>query len=137
MLTWRCTSGLCRFSIHSKDKAQLKAAVESLPEPVKGASGVFYCGYNSEDSFGGSAWLVTRDAGNVMVDSPRFDPKLAKRIKVRVSVHSQLPMLQAQLQAHHKLQVYATCMPSKSVSIHRLRMQIVLTSAVSSRLARV
>ena len=57
--------------------------MESLPEPVKGADGVFYCGYNSEDSFGGSAWLITREAGNVMVDSPRFDPKLVKRIKVR------------------------------------------------------
>ena len=52
------------------------------PEPVEGAQGVFYCGYNSERSFGGSAWLIQREAGNVLVDSPRFDPKLVKNIKV-------------------------------------------------------
>jgi hypothetical protein len=71
-----------RFSIHSKDKSELKAAVERYPEPVPGAQGVFYCGYNSERSFGGSAWLVQREGGNVMIDSPRFDLKLVKRIKV-------------------------------------------------------
>jgi hypothetical protein len=63
--------------------AQLKAAVESLPAAVPGAQGVFFCGYNSEQSFAGSAWLVTRPAGNVLVDSPRFDPKLVKRVRVR------------------------------------------------------
>lgn len=74
----------CRHSIHSNgDKGDLKAAVDRYPEPVKGAEGVFYCGYNSEKSYGGSAWLVVRKEGNVMIDSPRFDPKLVKRVKVR------------------------------------------------------
>lgn len=57
-------------------------AVARYPEPVEGAQGVFYCGYNSEKSFGGSAWLIQRPEGNVMVDSPRFDPKLVKNVKV-------------------------------------------------------
>jgi len=56
--------------------------VARYPEPVEGAQGVYYCGYNSERSFGGSAWLIQRESGNVMVDSPRFDPKLVKNIKV-------------------------------------------------------
>lgn len=74
----------CRFSIHSTgDKSVMKKAVERYPELVKGAPGVYYCGYNSERSYGGSAWLVAREGGNVMIDSPRFDPKLVKRIKVR------------------------------------------------------
>jgi hypothetical protein len=73
----------CRYSIHSSgSKADLKAAVDRYPEPVKGAEGVYYCGYNSEKSYGGSAWLVVREGGNVMIDSPRFDPKLVKRVKV-------------------------------------------------------
>ncbi|CAL5223898.1 g6494 [Coccomyxa viridis] len=69
------------YSIHAKDHAELKEAVAKYPEPVEGAQGVFYCGYNSERSFGGSAWLIQREAGNVLVDSPRFDPKLVKNIK--------------------------------------------------------
>lgn len=73
----------CRYSIHSSgSKTDLKAAVDRYPEPVKGAEGVYYCGYNSEKSYGGSAWLVVREGGNVMIDSPRFDPKLVKRVKV-------------------------------------------------------
>jgi len=72
----------CRFSIHARENAELKEAVARYPEPVEGAQGVYYCGYNSERSFGGSAWLIQRESGNVMVDSPRFDPKLVKNIKV-------------------------------------------------------
>ena len=76
-------AGLCwaRHSIHAKDMA--KAAVERFPEPVEGAPGVFYTGYHSERSFGGAAWLITdKEAGNVLIDSPRFDRKLVSRIKV-------------------------------------------------------
>ena len=76
-------AGLCwaRHSIHAKDMA--KAAAERFPEPVEGAPGVYYTGYHRERSFGGAAWLVTdKEAGNVLVDSPRFDRKLASRIKV-------------------------------------------------------
>ena len=77
-----CCTFLTRHSIHSKEME--KAAIERFPEPVEGAPGVFYTGYHSERSFGGAAWLITdSEAGNVLVDSPRFDPKLVSRIKVR------------------------------------------------------
>lgn len=83
---------VCRHSIHSQgDKGNLKEAVQRYPEPVKGAEGVYYCGYNSEKSYGGSAWLIVRKEGNVMIDSPRFDPKLVKRIKVTF-LGAQLPV---------------------------------------------
>ena len=74
---------VCRYSIHARDHAELKEAVARYPEPVEGAQGVYYCGYNSERSFGGSAWLIQRESGNVLVDSPRFDPKLVRNIKVK------------------------------------------------------
>ena len=35
-----------------------------------------------QDSFGSASWLVQREGGNVMMDSPRFDAKLLARIKV-------------------------------------------------------
>jgi glyoxylase-like metal-dependent hydrolase (beta-lactamase superfamily II)/ferredoxin len=46
------------------------------PREVEPGSGVFDLGYCSEDSFGASAWLVVRPAGNVLVDSPRYTDAL-------------------------------------------------------------
>jgi glyoxylase-like metal-dependent hydrolase (beta-lactamase superfamily II)/ferredoxin len=48
------------------------------PREIEPRSGVFDLGYCSEDSFGASAWLVVRPAGNVLVDSPRFTEALAR-----------------------------------------------------------
>ena len=84
---------LCRFSIHARDNAELKEAVAKYPEPVQGAPDVFYCGYNSEKSYGGSAWLIRRDDGNVLVDSPRFDPKLIRNIKVHLPLQCSIASL--------------------------------------------
>ena len=50
------------------------------PWEVERGSGVWDLGYCSEDSFGASAWLATRPAGNVLVDSPRFTEALARPI---------------------------------------------------------
>jgi glyoxylase-like metal-dependent hydrolase (beta-lactamase superfamily II)/ferredoxin len=50
------------------------------PHEIDAGSGVFDCGYCSEDSFGASAWFVRREAGNLLVDSPRFTEALAAPI---------------------------------------------------------
>jgi glyoxylase-like metal-dependent hydrolase (beta-lactamase superfamily II) len=50
------------------------------PREVAPGSGVFDLGYCSPDSFGASAWLVVRPAGNVLVDSPRLTDALAAPI---------------------------------------------------------
>jgi len=50
------------------------------PHEIEAGSGVFDCGYCSEDSFGASAWFVRRRrdrGGNLLVDSPRFTAALA------------------------------------------------------------
>ncbi len=59
--------------------AGTRAAASSFPEPV--GDGVFFCGYTSEKSFGAWSWLVRRDAGNVLVDSPRAAAPLLARIE--------------------------------------------------------
>ncbi|KAK9838315.1 hypothetical protein WJX81_004110 [Elliptochloris bilobata] len=71
------------FSIHSANKrpGELKAASNAFPSPVAGTSGVYHLGFHSQDSFGSASWLVQRERGNVMMDSPRFDAKLLARIK--------------------------------------------------------
>ncbi|MEW5318489.1 MAG: hypothetical protein WDW38_009707 [Sanguina aurantia] len=70
------------FSIHTAHKSsqELQAAQQALPSPVKGAEGIFFCGWNSEKSFGGNSYLLQRPQGNILIDSPRFNPVLARRL---------------------------------------------------------
>jgi glyoxylase-like metal-dependent hydrolase (beta-lactamase superfamily II)/ferredoxin len=51
------------------------------PREIEPGSGVFDLGYCSEDSFGASAWFVTRPEGNLLIDSPRFTGALAGPIE--------------------------------------------------------
>jgi len=65
-------------SIGTADKGFARAAAHALPDPVE--EGVFFCGYASEKSYGASSYLVVRDGGNVLVDSPRAAAPLMDRI---------------------------------------------------------
>lgn len=49
--------------------------------PFQIAENVFYCGFNSKDSFGAWSYLIVRPEGNVLVDSPRFAAPLVKKIE--------------------------------------------------------
>lgn len=51
------------------------------PREVGAGSGVFDCGYCSEDSFGASAWFVARPEGNLLIDSPRYTDALGAPIE--------------------------------------------------------
>ena len=51
--------------------------------PQEIADGVFYCGFNSEQSFGANAFLAVRPEGNLLVDSPRFTTPLVREIERR------------------------------------------------------
>jgi glyoxylase-like metal-dependent hydrolase (beta-lactamase superfamily II)/ferredoxin len=44
------------------------------------AGAVHYCGWASRRSFGASSYLIVRAGGNVLIDSPRFNAQLARRI---------------------------------------------------------
>jgi glyoxylase-like metal-dependent hydrolase (beta-lactamase superfamily II)/ferredoxin len=51
--------------------------------PMLIADNVYFCGFTSEQSFGGWSYLVTRpksEGGNLLIDSPRFATQLVKRI---------------------------------------------------------
>src|SRR5713101_6686050 len=52
--------------------------------PVHVVDDVYFCGFTSEASFGAWSYLIVRpkeQGGNVLVDSPRFNNPLAKRIE--------------------------------------------------------
>jgi glyoxylase-like metal-dependent hydrolase (beta-lactamase superfamily II)/ferredoxin len=57
------------------------------PREIEPGSGVFDCGYCSEDSFGASAWFVPRPEGNLLVDSPRYTEALVAPIAAAGGIH--------------------------------------------------
>jgi glyoxylase-like metal-dependent hydrolase (beta-lactamase superfamily II)/ferredoxin len=65
-------------SIGTTRKLDSAAAARAFPEQV--ADGVYFCGYASERSYGAASWLIVRDGGNVLVDSPRAASTLMERV---------------------------------------------------------
>lgn len=58
---------------------EFKRAEDGLPYLV--AQDVYYCGYTSRDSFGATSYLILREQGNILIDSPRFHPHLIKKLE--------------------------------------------------------
>ena len=40
-----------------------------------------HLGYHSVDSYGATPYLIIRNNGNIMIDVPRFNERLAKKIE--------------------------------------------------------
>ncbi|MGB6169090.1 MAG: MBL fold metallo-hydrolase [Geitlerinemataceae cyanobacterium] len=57
----------------------IKEVQQSFPTPI--ADNVYHCGYHSENSYGAASYLIQREDGNILVDSPRFAPPLVKRLQ--------------------------------------------------------
>jgi glyoxylase-like metal-dependent hydrolase (beta-lactamase superfamily II)/ferredoxin len=69
-------------SIGAEGKHDVRAAVESFPERVD--ANVYFCGFTAESSFGAWSYLIVRpeeEGGNVLVDSPRFNRQLVRKIE--------------------------------------------------------
>jgi len=66
-------------SIGTPDRSGMAEALADFPLEL--APGVYYCGYNSEKSFGGNSYFVRRPEGNWLIDSPRFVERLARRFE--------------------------------------------------------
>jgi len=52
------------------DKQMLQEAMASFPMHLEG--GVYYCGFNSEKSFGANSFFIEHQDGNWLIDSPRY-----------------------------------------------------------------
>ncbi len=52
------------------DNARLHEAKASFPVHLEG--GVYYCGFNSEKSFGANSFFIEHPDGNWLIDSPRY-----------------------------------------------------------------
>ncbi|MBI5368128.1 MAG: MBL fold metallo-hydrolase [Planctomycetes bacterium] len=56
-----------------------RLALDTLPLEI--APDLYFCGFAARVSFGATAWLIRRPAGNVLVDSPRAAAPLIDRIE--------------------------------------------------------
>jgi glyoxylase-like metal-dependent hydrolase (beta-lactamase superfamily II) len=60
-------------------KHDLAAARAAFPDPIDG--GVYHCGYHAEASYGAASYLIVRENGNILIDSPRFTGPLVARLE--------------------------------------------------------
>lgn len=66
-------------SIGTESKHDFTAASAALPDLIE--NNVYHCGYHAESSFGATSYLIVREEGNVLVDSPRFTRPLVRRLE--------------------------------------------------------
>jgi len=66
-------------SIGAASPLEARAAAAEFPLELEDS--VFYCGFNSEKSFGGNSYFVRRPEGNWLIDSPRYVETLARRFE--------------------------------------------------------
>src|SRR5581483_5008831 len=62
------------IGVEETDKTVVREAMDSFPLRLDGS--VYYCGFNSEKSFGGNSYFVEHPGGNWLIDSPRYMPHL-------------------------------------------------------------
>jgi glyoxylase-like metal-dependent hydrolase (beta-lactamase superfamily II)/ferredoxin len=67
-------------SIGTVDKPkEIRQVQENFPLLI--ADNVYHCGYHSEKSYGAASYLIQRPEGNILVDSPRYNPPLVKQLE--------------------------------------------------------
>ncbi len=78
-------------------------ALDIFPIPITKhpAGEVFYCGWSSRLSYGASSWLITRPEGNILIDSPRSSPELAKEIKKMGGINQMILTHRDDVADHH------------------------------------
>lgn len=66
-------------SIGTRDKSKVQDAIADFPMRIDAE--VFYCGFNSDQSYGASSYFVQHKDGNWLIDSPRFVKTLVEQFK--------------------------------------------------------
>eukprot|EP00953_Heterococcus_sp_UTEX-ZZ885_P011946 6892-Heterococcus_DN1.PRE.2 len=74
-----CPTGSIRLQ---RPDPMIKSVLEDFPLAVdkERLPGVYHLGFHSKDSYGGTPWLIVKEQGGVMIDSPRYSSKLAAAI---------------------------------------------------------
>jgi glyoxylase-like metal-dependent hydrolase (beta-lactamase superfamily II)/ferredoxin len=86
---------------------EVRAATRALPDPI--ADGIFACGYASPLSYGAQSYLLTRGAGNVLVDSPRAAALLLARLSDLGGVRTMILTHRDDVADHRRLREKLAC----------------------------
>lgn len=66
-------------SIGSEGPHHAKLVLDDFPLAIE--EPVYYCGFASPRSFGGSSYFVQHAEGNWLIDSPKFQPRLVRKLE--------------------------------------------------------
>lgn len=66
-------------SIGCQGDDDIKTVMKDFPLMIE--EPVYYCGYNSPKSYGGNSYFVRHDAGNWLIDSPKFVTPLVQQLE--------------------------------------------------------
>jgi glyoxylase-like metal-dependent hydrolase (beta-lactamase superfamily II) len=97
-------------SIGTVSHRSARAGVDAFPSLV--VDDVYYCGFNSEASFGAWSYFIARPkerGGNVLVDSPRFNTPLVKRMEEMGGVNLILLSHRDDIADHAKFAAHFGC----------------------------
>lgn len=85
----------------------IKTAQQSLPTQI--TENIYHCGYHSQLSYGAASYLIIRDEGNILIDSPRFTPPLVKRLEALGGLKYLYLTHKDDVADHHKFQKHFGC----------------------------
>ncbi len=94
-------------SIGTETKHAMKPIVASFPRNIDGD--VYHCGFHHEDSFGAASYLIVRDTGNVLIDSPRFTKPLVKAIDALGGIATMFLTHQDDVADHERFRQHFGC----------------------------
>lgn len=69
------------IGVEHNDKPRLQRAMAGFPLRLE--DGVYYCGFNSEKSFGANSFFIEHPDGNWLIDSPRYIKHLVEAFERR------------------------------------------------------
>ncbi len=79
----------------------------SFPERIE--EDIFYCGFHSEKSYGAFSYLICREEGNILVDSPRFTKPLIRNLEKMGGVKYMFLTHQDDVADHEKFHHHFQC----------------------------
>jgi glyoxylase-like metal-dependent hydrolase (beta-lactamase superfamily II)/ferredoxin len=66
-------------SIGTYGRNVAKTVMDDFPLPIEGE--VYYCGFTSPKSYGGSSYFIRHPQGNWLIDSPKYLPPLVRKLE--------------------------------------------------------
>ena len=78
-----CPTGSIRLSQGMREPAMAQIAASHFPAPIdeQRLPNVYHLGYHAPHSFGATPYLISAPSWVAMVDCPRFNSRLARRIE--------------------------------------------------------